>query len=168
MKPTAAEVLSTIFEQVELDKINQEVDAMSDDEIAKDLEAAGYTQAKIDAAFAKQQKMLDEMLADEKHQRRQQAVVYIGGLATAAAVALVVKSSTPSTTTTTVPTVPTATTAAPPTSRAEDLRKEAFEACGRGHFAECEHELDEAKTLDARGDADPDVQRARRLIAEHH
>ncbi len=61
MKPTPEEVLATIFEQVELDKINQEVDAMTDEQIQTELAAEGYTQAKIDKAFEKQQKMLDEL-----------------------------------------------------------------------------------------------------------
>jgi len=163
MKPTAEQVLSRIFDQVELDKINQEVDAMSDEQIAKELEAEGWKQAKIDKAFEKQQKMLDELLAEEKRERRKQAVIYASGLATAAAVALVVRS-----TTTTTPTVPTATTAShPPPSRAEELRNEAFDACGRGHFADCEHKLDEAMKLEPDGENDPDVQNARRLITHH-
>jgi hypothetical protein len=164
MNKAAEQVLSRIFDQVELDKINQEVDAMSDEQIAKELEADGYTQAKIDKAFEKQQKMLDDLLAEEKRERRKQAVIYASGLATAAAVALVVRS----TTTTTTPTTPTATTASPPPpSRTEELRKEAFDACGRGHFTDCERKLDEAKQLDPNGDNDPDVQNARRLIAHH-
>lgn len=160
MKQSAVEVLATIFEQVELDKINQEIDAMSDEQIVAELEAEGYTQAKIDAAFAEQQKMLDALLADEKRRRRMQVVTYVGGFATAAAVALVVRHDT-----TTPPTVP------PPVgapSPAETLREEAFEACGRGHWQVCEHKLDEAKGLDEDGERDPDVQRARKLIAEHH
>jgi hypothetical protein len=163
MKPTPEQVLATLFEQVELDKINQEVDAMTDEQIAKDLEAAGHTQAKIDAAFAPQQKMLDELLADERAQKRQQVLSYAGGLATAAAVALVVRSSTPSS-----PAVPTASppaTASP--SRANDLRKEAFEACGRGHWADCTRLLDEAMKLDPDGESDPDVRQARSLAAHH-
>ncbi len=163
MKATPEQVLSRIFEQVELDEINQEIDAMSDEQIAADLEARGFTQAKIDAAFAEQQKMLDEMLAEEKRQRRREAVVYIGGLATAAAVALVVRSTTPETTTT----VPSANAAArPPQSRASELRNEAFDACGRGHWAECEQKLDEAKALEPEGERDPDVQHARRMASE--
>ena len=62
MKATPEQVLARIFEQVELDAINQEVDAMSDEQIAKELEAEGYTQAKIDAAFDAQQKMLGALL----------------------------------------------------------------------------------------------------------
>jgi hypothetical protein len=161
MKVSAEQVLATIFEQVELDEINQEVDAMSDEQIAADLEARGITQAKIDAAFAGQQKLLDEMLADEKRQRRHDAVVYIGGLATAAAVALVIRSATTTTTTYPVPTVPTA--AASP---ADGIRKEAFEACGRGHWAECERKLDEAKQLDPEGESNADVQQARRMASK--
>jgi hypothetical protein len=159
MKPTPEEVLATIFEQVKLDKINQEVEAMSDERIAKELEAEGYTAAKIDKAFEKQQKMLDELNAEEKRQRRQQVVSYVGGVATAAAVALAVRA------TTTTPTVPTASTAAkPPPSPAEALRRDAFEACGRGRWAECERKLDEAKQLDPDGDSDPDVRNARRML----
>jgi hypothetical protein len=162
MKPTAEEVLTTIFEQVELDKINQEIDAMTDEEIAASLEAEGHTQAKIDAAFSKQQKMLDEMITDEKRQRRHDAVVYIGGLATAAAVALVIRSSTTTTTPTyPVPTVPTASS-----SPADSIRQEAFEACGRGHWAECERKLDEAKAIDPEGETNADVQQARRMASK--
>ncbi len=156
MKPTAEQVLATIFEQVELDKINQQVDAMSDEQIAKELEAEGYTQAKIDKAFEKQQKMLDELLGEEKRERRKQAVIYASGLATAAAVALVVRSTTTTATTTT----PTATTAShPPPSRAEELRKEAFDACGRGHWADCERKLDEATSSSQTGRPIPTSER---------
>lgn len=172
MKPTEEQVLRTIFEQVSLDEINREVDAMSDEQIAKELEAEGYTQAKIDKAFEKQQKMLDELLAEEKRERRKQAITYVSGVATAAAVALVVRAATPTTT----PTVPTSATGGAATGGAatggaatgvEELRKDAFEACGRGHFAECERKLDEAKKLDPQGESHPDVQNARRLIARH-
>jgi hypothetical protein len=163
MKPTPQEVLGRIFEQVELDTINQEVDAMTDEQIAQSLEADGYTQATIDAAFAKQQKMLDDMLADEKRQRRRDAITYTAGLATAAAVALVVRTAT----TPPGPTIPTGSTAArPPLSEVEELRAQAFEACGRGHWDECLRKLDDAKKLDPRGDAVPDVERARETASK--
>jgi hypothetical protein len=163
MKPTPQEVLGRIVEQVELDEINQEVDAMTDEQIAQSLEAEGYTQAKIDAAFSKQQKMLDELLADEKHQRRRDAMSYVAGVATAAAVAVVVHTAT----TPSGPTVPTGTTATrPPPSAAEELRTEAFEACGRGHFEECVRKLDDAKKLDPVGDSAADVQSARAMASK--
>jgi hypothetical protein len=159
MKPTPEEVLATIFEQVELDTINQEVDAMTDEQIQKELVAEGYTQAKIDKAFEKQQKMLDDLDAAEKRQRRLAVVSYIGGVATAAAVALAVRP----------PPVtglgPTATAAKPPASPAEALRSDAFEACGRGRWDECARKLDEAKALDPEGESAPDVRNARRLLA---
>jgi hypothetical protein len=164
MKPTPEEVLARIFEQVELDKINQEVEAMTDGEIAKELEAEGYTQAKIDKAFEKQQKMLDELEAEEKRQRRQQVLSYVGGVATAAAVTLAVRATT--TTTPTGPVGPTATATAAK-SPAEVIRSEAFEACGRGRWDECARRLDEAKKLDPDGENDPDVRNARRLLESH-
>jgi hypothetical protein len=158
MKPTPHEVLTTIFEQVKLDEINQELDDMSDEDIAKDLEAAGYTQAQIDKAFEKQQKMLDDLSAEEKRERRRQVASYVGGLATAAAVVLAVRTrSTPET-------FPTATSAATTQATPETLRKDAFEACGRGHWAECERKLDDAKALDPDGERDPDVRNARKLL----
>ena len=162
MKPTPEQVLATIFEQVELDKINQEVDAMTDEQIQKELAAEGHTQAKIDKAFEKQQQMLDELEAEERRQRRLQVMSYVGGVATAAAVAVGVR------VTTTTPTVPTSTAVGEPApSQAAKLREEAFEACGRGRWAECEQKLDEAKALDPDGDVDPDVRNARRLVENH-
>jgi hypothetical protein len=163
MKPTQEEVLGRIFEQVELDKFNQEVDAMTDEQIAQSLEAEGYTQAKIDAAFSKQQKMLDDLLDEEKRRRRRAAISYAAGVATATAVAVVVHA----TTTPSGPTIPTGTTASrPPPSVAEELRTQAFEACGRGHFEECMRKLDDAKKLDPDGDDAADVQSARTLASK--
>ncbi len=95
-EPTPQEILATIFEQVELDQINQEIDAMTDEQISKELEAEGYTQAKIDAAFSKQQEMLDELLDDEKRQRRRTALAFAAGVATTAVAAAVVHATTPS------------------------------------------------------------------------
>jgi len=57
---------------------------------------------------------------------------------------------------------PTVAPTATPAERASELRKQAFEACGRGHWNECLARLDEAKTLDPAGESDPEVQAARR------
>jgi hypothetical protein len=64
-------------------------------------------------------------------------------------------------------------TAAPPrpgTAQARELaagfRRQAFDACGEGHWAVCEERLDDARAFDPEGEADPRVQSWREKLRE--
>jgi hypothetical protein len=167
--PGPEEVLARLFQQVELDKINQEVDEMSDEQIEKELAAEGYDAARIDAAFAPQQAMLDELLADERRQTRQKVTSYAAGVVTGAAVAMIVRPAPRPITqpeSTEVQHEERPRISAPRPTAAES-RALAFQACDRGDWAECAEQLDLAKELDPAGENDPAVQKARRLIAHH-
>ncbi len=205
-KLSLEETIQAAHQQGEIDAIIHKTLAMSDEEIARELEADGVDVGELDARLAARG---EELFAIENHEaklsdsrrslsgaqgeppvsdvaveaapvkersvqkpprvgRRRSALrtagIFGAGAATTGLVVAALAGAGVVTTAGTAP-IETRTGSAPPLSRAADLRKEAFEACGRGHWQECIARFDEARTLDPAGDAAADVVDARKRAA---
>jgi len=157
---TLEETIEAARMGADIDDVVRETSAMTDDEIARSLEADGVDLGLLDARLRAMGRELFPESADKpRHTKRNLALTFGGGFATAAATlaALVESGAVQLATGTAAPTVSTAA----PSPSAADIRKEAFELCGRGRWKECLARFDDAKAIDPPGDADPEVASAR-------
>jgi len=176
---TLEETIQAARRQGEIDEIIQKTLAMSDDEIARELEADGVDVSELDERLAARGKELfavpGEQSEDPPQAGRQPeghsgaarrrnvprtAIAFGAGVGTTAAVLAALAGAGVITTTGTAPLETTGNP--PPLTPARKLRSEAFEACGRGHWQQCIDRFNEARTLDPAGDTDPDVVDARK------
>jgi hypothetical protein len=149
------ETLAAAVQQGEIDAVIEKTVAMSDLEIAVELEADGVDLNALDLRMqAMRKKLFGEAppagKAASSGARRFVQGAAAGAVVTGTLVAALARGG--------------AFAPAPrDTSPPAELRRAAFEACGRGNWEECLEKLDEAKKLDPKGDDDFDVREARSL-----
>ncbi|HEY8088175.1 MAG TPA: hypothetical protein VIF09_10030 [Polyangiaceae bacterium] len=185
-KPTAKEILKGI-EDSELDDEMERVLAATPEERKKDLEAAGFDveelHAKADAVHEQMKRTMVEERAKELETKarvrslrppaRQRPIVLWIAAAAAAAVAggalYAALNRPPVPAPVPAPPVPSSVPPRAPEAHelvaAADLRRQAFAACDAQRWVECLTRFDEARRIDAAGDAVPEVQAARRRAA---
>jgi hypothetical protein len=154
-KRTAAEVWRAL-EKVTADADLERIDALSDDDLDRELRAAG-----VDPAEAA--KVGPEGLARTPQQRpkprrpvRWVAWVTAGAVVALIAIALVREQ----------PIVGAGRPAPTPKEQAAQLRGDAFRACDQGLWSACEDDLNAARALDPGGETDPRVLAARQSLRE--
>jgi hypothetical protein len=159
-KLTFRDTLEAARQQGEIDEIVEKTMAMSDEEIERELAAEGIDVAELDAHLAERAEELFARFAPPRSRARGRVAVGFGAgvLTGASALAALAQTGVVSVGGAVATLATPSTTGAP----APDLRKQAFELCGRGRWQECLARFDEAKTLDAEGDKDPEVQAARK------
>jgi hypothetical protein len=159
-KLTLAETLEAARLQGEIDEVVKETLAKSDAEIEAEVRADGLSEAMEERLRERGLELLARTAPKRKDHRFAKGVgvgaLGMGSLAAALEVAGVIGRAA----------APLATVAASPTEHAAELRRQAFEACGRGHWDECVAKFDEAKKLDEPGDADPEIAAARKRAAD--
>jgi len=165
---TLEETIDAARQQGAIDEVVQKARAMSDEQIERELVADGVDVTALDARLAARAKALFETRRSLPTGARKKIAAGFGaGVAATGAVLAALAQTGVVSVTAGAPTLA-STTSSPPTEleHANELRKAAFEACGRGRWQECIARFDEAKALDPRGDADAEVQGARqRAIA---
>ena len=169
-KLTLEETIQAARRQGEIDEIIQKTLAMSDEEIERELASDGVDVAALDARLAARGAALfaknsAAATATEKKRsvRSKVAMGFGAGALTTGSVLAALAQAGAITIQTGVATQSTGATAGPTIEPSPaELRKAAFEACGRGHWKECLNRFDEAKSYDPAGDADPEVQAARK------
>jgi hypothetical protein len=179
-RPTPEDVLKGI-EDSELDDEVERVLAMTPEQRQKDLEAAGFDMAelnaKADAAYEAMQRAPVEAKRKELEgqarakslrpkARQRPVVLWVAAVATAVVAGGVVYAmiARPPEGPQVPPPTPTATTPPMPSVDlvvAADLRRRAFAACSAKQWEACLARFDEAKQGDPGGDAAPEVQLAR-------
>ena len=162
---TLQETLETAQLLGEIDELVRKTVAMSDADIDAELRADGID----DAHIARLQKRGLDLLRATRPKALPKVKLFAAGFVAGGATVLIIeailRAMSPAPPAPLPPphvriVTPEQLTAQPPPS-AKELRKQAFEACGRGQWQACIARFDEAKDLDPEGDQDPEITAAR-------
>jgi tetratricopeptide (TPR) repeat protein len=174
---TPEQALANLRADVELDRIAERVDAMTDEEIDAELAKKGIDPAEM---LEKDRAMIERLapaakpasnVRDIRSTRRWPIVVAVAATLSVAAAAVLVIGRTgnlpaaflpePPLTTTAATGTPTGDTTHPAVSDPQYARFLAYQYFAEGRYAECLNELEKAKKLDPIGDTDETVQSVR-------
>jgi hypothetical protein len=154
-KRTAAEVWRAL-EKVTADADLERIDALSDDDLDRELRAAGVDPA--EAGKIGSQVLAKTQKEGPRPPRKLRWVAWVGAGAAAALIAIALVRE--------QPIVGAGRPAPTPKQQAAQLRGDAFSACAQGLWSACEDQLNAARALDPGGEMDPKVLAARQSLRD--